>query len=146
MSPLRMPAAAAGESRNGRITRNAQVGVLLGVEIRRIGIEPADEPTQRVVDERGMLDVVDVLALHTFDDFVELGGFRRRERRLPGGGGGRLHFLRARILAAREHVTAEGDQQPDGDPESQQLHGRKSYQNAGLARADVTRRRVSALR
>ena len=68
------------DARVGAGGADAQIGVFLGIEIGRIGVEPADQAAQRVVDEFGMRHGVDVFALHAFDDFRELRGFGRRER------------------------------------------------------------------
>ena len=69
------------DARVGSGRAHAQVGVFLGIEIRRIGVEPADQAAQCIVDELGVGDGVDVFALHAIEDFRELRGFGGRERR-----------------------------------------------------------------
>ena len=64
---------------------HAQVGVFLGVEIGGVRIEAVHQAAQRVVDERGVLDVVDVFALDALHDFGELCGFGRRQGGFRGG-------------------------------------------------------------
>ena len=132
MSPLRIPAAAAAERSNhtqcairsryldadariGPGRTHAQIGVFLGVEIRRIGVEPAHQAAERVVDEFGVGDGVDVFALHAIENFRQLRGLGGRERRLGFGSSFRsLTFYR--LVAMCEDVATEGDQKAEQHP------------------------------
>ena len=98
---------------------DAQVGVFLGIEIGRVGIEPADQAAQRVVDELGVSDVVDVFALHALDDFGELRGFGGGQRVSCCGGLGRGAAAAgaARRRGARTRRRRGRSGQPERDAE-----------------------------
>ena len=105
------------DARVGSGRAHAQVGIFLGVEIRRIGIETAHQAAQRIVDELGVGNGVDVFALHAIEDFRELRGFGGARaaiwfRRARFGAGG----LGRRVVATREDVAAEGDQKAEQHP------------------------------
>ena len=123
-SPGRSPACCAGEPSIGRriltavlghhLDADAGVGAhggqadlveLLAVEVGGVRIERGDHAAHRLLHERVVVDVVDVLAL---DALVDLGEQARLLPRQAGARGLRQRLAGTRRAAVGEHAAGEG--------------------------------------